>query len=121
MNAFVATGITITGGPSNLLAEILDVTPPDMTREAIPSWHQGSTQKTFIPAKLIEYGELQVDVAFAGTLPTLDTTPGTYTITFPNSGASTIVFTGFITKFAPKAPIENRATASITIKVASKP
>lgn len=121
MNAFVGTGITITGGPSNLLAEILDVTPPGMKRDVVPTWHQGSTQKTSIPAKLIEYGELQCDVAFAGALPTLETTPGPYVITFPKSGSPTISFTGYVIDFQPKAPIENRATASITIKVASVP
>ena len=118
--AFVGTGITISGGPNGFLAEILDVTPPSQKRDAIPSWHQLSTQKTTIPGKVLDIGELQLELAWKGNYPVMDE-PGQYTVTFPASGTPSLAFHGYIMEITPKAPIEQRSTASVKIKVQSIP
>jgi len=113
----IATGITITFGTSEFTAEILDVTPPGMSREAIETTHQGTTgQKTFMPADLYDSGELGFDIHFnPDTSPPIGSAAETITITFP-SGA-TWAFTGFMTGYAPSAPLEDKMTASVTVKV----
>lgn len=116
---FVATGITISGGGWS--GEVLDVTGPGRTRDAIPNWHQGSTPgslRPYLPAKLIEGGSLSFDVAFSGAEPSF-AAPGTITITWPDSGETRWSFHGFMTGFEPSGPLEQRATARVTIKVSA--
>ena len=114
----IGTGITITFS-SSFLAEILDVTPPGASRASIQTSHMGTTNAhTFTPADLVDWGELVVEMAFApGTTPPITSAAEEITITFPDSGSSTWVFDGFLTGFTPKGPLEDRMTATATIKV----
>jgi hypothetical protein len=110
-------GITISFA-SGFLAEIIDTTPPEMSREAIDTSHTATTDgaMTFIPSDLIDYGECTVELNFAeGTTPPIDDPAEAVTITFA-SGA-TWAFSGFLTGYAPAAPIDDRMTATATIKV----
>jgi len=117
---YVGTGTTISAstGYATFFAELLDVTPPNASLEAIDTSHMGTTvAKTFTPADLIDWGELNCQVAFD---PSEDPDMGviaTFTITFSDSAASTWVFSGFLTGYEPGVPLEDRATADITIKV----
>ena len=117
----IGTGITIEFG-SGFLAEILDVTPPGCTRQSIDTWHQGTEDyKTFTPSKLAEWGQLECDIVFdPAETPPIVGAAETVTIEFPGestgSGASWS-FTGFLTNYQPTAPIEQRSTARVTIKV----
>lgn len=115
--AFVSTGIVISFD-SGFLAEILEVTGPSMTRESIPSSHMGTTNDhTFLVAKLVDGGELTVSIAYdPSEVPPIHEDPETVTLTFPDSSAATKTFTGFMTAFEMSAPLEERATASCTIK-----
>lgn len=109
-------GITITFD-SGFLAEIIDVTPNEMSREAIDTTHTATTNgaMTFIPSDLIDYGELQCEINFAeGTAPPIDDAAESVVITF--ASGTTWTFTGFMTNYAPAAPIDDRMTASVTIK-----
>ena len=114
----ISTGITITFS-TGFLAEILDVSPPGSSRESIQTSHMGTTNAhTFTPADLVDWGELTVEMAFApGTTPPITSVAEEIVITFPDSGASTWTFSGFMTGFEPSAPLEDRMTASATIKV----
>ncbi len=115
-------GITITGAGIASGTEIIDVTPPSVSRADIKTSHAGTTgAHTFIPADLIEGGQLTFDVVFTGARPTLAAgqTPTSYVITF-KSGGPTWTFDGYINSFAPKAPIEDRMTGTIGIKVAGE-
>jgi len=115
----ISTGITITFS-TGFFAEILDVSPPGSSRESIQTSHMGTTNNahTFTPADLVDWGELSVEMAFApATTPPIASAAEVIVITFPDSGASTWTFTGFMTGFEPSAPLEDRMTASATIKV----
>jgi len=113
----VSTGITITFD-SGFLAEILEVTGPGMSRESIPTSHMGTTlDHTFTPAKLVDNGELSVNIAFdPSETPPIHENAETITITYPDSGSSAWAFTGFMTGFEPSAPLEERMTGACTLK-----
>jgi len=113
----VGTGITITFA-SSFFAEILEVNGPNASRISIPTSHMGTTvAHTFTPGDLVDWGEVSVSVAFRpGTRPPIGSNPETITITYPDSGAATWAFSGFMTGFSPKGPLEDRMTADCTIK-----
>jgi len=113
-------GITIEFA-SGFLAEIIGCKPPGPTREAIDVSHTTSPDnaKEFIFADLVDYGELTVDLNFQpDAIPPIDEPPEDTTINFP-SGA-TWEFKGGLTGYEPDAPIDDRMTASATIKVTGK-
>lgn len=114
----IGTGIVITFS-TGFFAEILDVSPPGASRESIQTSHMGTTAAhTFTPADLVDWGEMTVEMGFLpSTAPPMTGVAESITITFPNSGAAVWTFTGFMTGFEPSAPLEDRMTASATIKV----
>lgn len=114
----IGTGTTV-AMDSGFFAEILDVSPPAASRESIPSSHMGTTTAhTFSPATLVDWGEMTLEILFDPSLrPPIDDAAESVTITFPNSAASTWIFTGFMTGFEPSVPLEDRMTATATVKV----
>lgn len=114
----IGTGIVITFS-TGFLAEILDVSPPGASRESIQTSHMGTTSAhTFTPADLVDWGELIVEMAFdPSTAVPMNSVAEAITITFPDSGAAVWTFQGFMTGFEPSAPLEDRMTATATIKV----
>jgi len=116
---FIGTGTTITFGTSGFSAEILDVTPPDGSREPINTSHMGTlVAHTFTPAKLVDWGEFSFDAHFDPALtPLVKGAAETITIAFPNSGASSWAFEGFCDGYSPTDPLEGKATIAIKIKV----
>ncbi len=115
----VTTGTTITFA-SGFLAEILDVDLPELSRESIDTTHMGTTNaKTYIPSTLIDVGELSCDLGFdPSASPPINLAPENVTILFP-SGTSWS-FSGFMTGFNAKAPLEDKMTASVTIKASGE-
>lgn len=110
-------GITI-AFESGFLAEIIDTTPPEMTRDEIETTHTATTdgKKTFIMSDLIDYGELQVELNFDETAePPIDQPFSPCVITF--GSGTTWSFSGALKGYAPAAPIDDRMTATATIKV----
>lgn len=119
---YVGTGTTI-GFDSGFLAEILDVTPPGMSRESIPTSHMATPDNahTFTPSKLVDYGEMACDIGFdPSEEPPIDEDPETITITFPDSASTEWSFLGFMTGYEPADPLEDRMVASVTVKVSGK-
>jgi len=116
-NVDIGTGITITFETSGFTAQILDVTPPGMSRESIDVTHQGTTgQKIFTPGDLYDPGELSFDIHFnPDTTPPVGSAAETITIRYPSG--STWQFTGFCTGYAPSAPLEDKMTGTVTVKV----
>ena len=114
----IGTGTTIAFS-SGFFAEILDVSGPSAARESVQVSHMGTTNAhVFTPTDLVDWGELTVEIGFdPGTKPPMNGAAETVTITFPNSGASTWAFSGFMTAFEPSVPLEDRMTGSATIKV----
>jgi len=106
---------------NGFFAEIIDVTPPNQTREAIETTHTQTPEgwATFEPSDVADAGELQVEMAFHPDSPVPVKQPKeSITITFPSG--TTWAFLGFLTEHAPAAPIDDRMTASVTIKVSGK-
>jgi len=115
---FIGTGITISMD-SGFFAEILDVGGPEASRVSIDVSHMGTTgAHDFLPGKLIDNGELRVQIGFApGTEPPMDSDPETVVMTFTDSATSTWTFNGFLTGYAPENPLEDKAVATVTVKV----
>lgn len=119
----IAVGITIDFADTGFTAQILDVTPPNPSRDSIETSHQGTTEaKRFIPADLYDSGEAGFDFHFdPDTNPPIDQPPEIITMTFPIpdglSNGATWVFTGFMTDYAPDAPLNDKMVGSATLKV----
>ncbi len=114
----VAVGIIITFPDSGFTAQILDVTPPNPTRDSIDVSHQGTVgPKIFIPADLYDSGEASFDFHFdPETDPPIDQPVEGISLTFP-SGAIW-AFPGFMTDYAPDAPLNDKMVGSATLKAA---
>lgn len=113
-------GITVTFA-SGFLAEITGTTPNEITRESIDTTHTTTADgaMTFIPSDLIDYGELSVELNFdEGQTPPIDSAPESVVINFPSG--TTWTFTGFLTSYSAEAPIDDRMTATATIKATGK-
>lgn len=114
---WVATGITI-DFVSGFMAEIIDVTPPNMSREMVDMSHQGTSKwRKFKPGKLIDPGEAEASIAFLPSeIPPMADDFQEVTITFPDSGGTTWKFDGALGNYGPGAELEGKATADVTIK-----
>jgi hypothetical protein len=116
--AEIGTGTSISYA-TGFFAEILDVSPPGASRESIQTSHMGTTvAHTFLPGDLVDWGELVVEMAFiASTAIPIDNAAEAIVISFPDSASSTWTFNGFMTGFEASVPLEERMTATATVKV----
>ena len=113
-------GITITFA-SGFLAEIIGCTPPAPSREEIDISHSTVPDGAmlFLMSDLINYGELGVEINFkADAVPPIEEDFEPTTINFPSG--TTWAFSGALKEYAPEAPIDDRMTATATIKVSGK-
>ena len=115
--ADVGTGITLTFATSSFSCEILAVTPPGATREALDSSHQSTTTyKTFEPSSLTDWGSLEFDFNFnPAKTPPVAATAETITISYPADAAWD--FSGFMTAYQPGATFENVMQGHAVVKV----
>lgn len=112
--AQVGTGISISFA-TGFFAEILSISESGQTRTSIDASHMGSATRDYIEGKLVDQGELEVEIAFApATAPPIGNTPETVEITYPDGNKWSR--TGFMTNFGYQAPLEERMTATATIK-----
>ena len=103
---------------------ILSVGGPNMSRESIETTHMGTdTWKTFIPADLIDGGELTVELQYdTSSVPPIDGPVQEMTITWGNSEADELVFMAFMTGFSPSGGESGAIMkASATFKVTGEP
>lgn len=116
----ISHGITIQFLTSGFTAQILDVTPPALTRKSINTSHQGtSTAETFLPGDLHDPGELVYDIHWLpGQSPPINQPPEQIRINYPGGGSQ--LFVGFLTNCAPRAPHEDKMTATVTVKVSGQ-
>ena len=114
--ATIAMGIQI-GFASGFLAEIIDVNPPNPTRDSIDISHQQTENaRRFTPSKLADWGALEVTLAFnPATAPPINAAPESITLTFPD--AAVWSFNGFLTEYRPEGRLDDKMTANVTIKV----
>jgi hypothetical protein len=116
--ATVGTGTTITFD-TGFFAEILSVNWSGITRPSIDTSHMGTaTAMTYTPGSLFDPGELQVEIAFVpGTAPPWDSVAETCTVTWPDAGTATWAASGFMTEFEVSGALEERLTATGTVKL----
>ena len=126
----IGTGIAIVFGTSGFTAQVLDVGGPGFSREAIDTSHMGTAapgvnvlgNRTKMPVDLVDVGPLTLEVHFnPSSKPPLHAVAETITITFPVpaglTNPATWVFSGFVTKYDPKMPLENKMTATLEVAV----
>jgi len=119
MAANVGTGTTVTFGTSSFTADVLSVSRSGITRESIETTHLGTaTARTFMVGDLYDAGELSMEIAWIGSLdPPYDGVAETITIDYAGAGSGhRWAASGFITSLEMTAGIEERMTATITIK-----
>ena len=121
--ADVGTGITIAFATSGWTGELLNVDGPGMTRASVDTSHMGTTNSmTFMPGDLVDRGEIGLEFAFdPDDDPPVDGAAETVTITWPIpaglSNGATWVGSAFWTAYSPTGSMEERMTASATLKV----
>lgn len=111
------------------VAEVVNITPPNFSRDAVDATHTESEDgwREFIPG-LKDGGEVSVEMNFipgaASTdliLDLFNRDTGSFRITFPDSPATVWTFDAFITGFEPEAPLEDKMSATATFKLSGKP
>lgn len=114
----IGTGTTLSFA-SGFFAEILDVTPPGPTRKHVETSHMGTTNDhTFMPCDLTDWGECVIEMALhPGTTIPIHDAAEACVITFPDSASTTWTFNAFMIDFKTKDPLEDRMTATATLKV----
>lgn len=113
-------GTTVTFGTSSFSANIISVSGPGSSREAVETTHLGTTTaKTFVPSDLIDGGEMSMTIQHDGTLdPPENAAAETITIDWGGAGTGEKwTFSGFVTAYEPSAEIEEVMTADMTVKV----
>lgn len=117
--------------PTNLVGQIMDVTPPSPTRDIIDVTSSSSPNmaREFI-AGLIDYGEASFQMNWdpgsaADTLLrgiSLERLPRTYQMRFTQMTPDvTITFAAFLTSYERAAPMAEKMEATVTLKVTGAP
>ncbi len=109
---------------SGFFAEILSIQWSGISRDAIATTSSGTSggSATFIPSDIEDYGEVQVELLFdPDDTPPIASAAESVTVTWPIpaglTNGATWAFSGFMTSFEVNSPIDDRMTATATIKV----
>lgn len=120
-------GTTITGSVTGAIGDVTNISFSGIDRDAIDITTMASTNKwsSFVPG-MVNGGEITVTVNYVKAMAkTLEDNIGlaaeTWTILFPNTDASTFVFSGYIKGLGTAIPHDDKVTQTVTIKVAGKP
>lgn len=116
------------GGSFATIGEVLSITPPALSRDAVDVTHMESTERwrEFIGG-LKDGGEVSVELNFdpgdattTSLLADLNAnTAGYYKITFPD--ATAWGFAALLTGFESSDPLDDKMTATVTFKLTGKP
>jgi hypothetical protein len=121
--ALEGTGATIAFGTSGFTADLISLTLPEFTREAIESTHLGTTgAKTFKSAKLYTVGDISATFDHDPSETDMITQDAeTITISYPlldgQATPTTLEFTGFAMSVGgEEMTVDSRMVTSMTIK-----
>ena len=116
------------------VAEVTDLSPPGLSRDTFElTHHQSPNGWREFGKSLKDGGEVSATINYIPTETTHalatgilgdlsnNTTIATWSIVFPDTGATTWTFPGILTGFNPKAPIDDKLSADITIKISGQP
>lgn len=119
----IGTTTTIAFATTSFTAELIGLNVNDITRPDIDVTHMGSTiYREFLPGKLADGGMVEMEIGFdPDTQPPILEDPEVITITFPlpdgMATAAKVVFTGYVNSWSAGLPLEDKMTATISIKV----
>jgi len=115
------------------IAEVTDISGPGLELDAIEATSHSSTggYKEFIGG-LLDGGEVSFEISFIPTNATHSYTSGliyalrnrtvrNFQLVFPNVGATTWAFAALVTGFEPKEPVDDKLSASVTLKITGQP
>lgn len=117
------------------IAEVIDITPPSMTKDQVEATHTDSPNafREFI-AGLKDGGQCSLTCNFLPNNATQNQTagglldefisqslPSNWRITFPGSPQMTWTFRATVIGYAPATPLDDRMTLVVTFKVAGAP
>lgn len=126
-----AQGTLIARGPNTPptitfteIAELRDITPPALTRNALETTTHNEDDDAYIVG-IRRHGDLTMQMNFVPDNATQDHLTGLqkawydgtcdiYRLTFPDGTAW--VFSGYVTNIAPDAPVDDVLTAEVTIR-----
>jgi hypothetical protein len=132
MSALDAFGAVLKLGTTTI-GGLLDVEGPSLERKVIDTTNHGSPNgwMQYLPG-LKDGGEVTFSVLFdpddtshtsAGLVNNLATATAvvSWSLTFSDPTPAVWSFSGFVSKFTPKAPVDGALTADVTIKVSGQP
>lgn len=121
---------TVTPGTYADIAQVVSIGGPTLTRETIDSTHQASTGRwrEFI-AGLQDAGEITVELLFdPDNTGHIDLRSDLavdalhkYRISFPDATPTTVTVDALVTRFEPRAPLDEKLTATVTLKISGAP
>lgn len=131
MAKYKGIGVTLTMGNTSdtnyaAVAQVRDIAGPSAEAADIDITSRDSTGNAMeFLAGLINGGEVTLDVVYDPGLAGHDTlstmfnagTEVTFRLTYPAATDKRAVFDGYLKAFQPQAPLEDRLSANITIKV----
>lgn len=126
--------VNLPGTGWTTLAGVMDLDGPELSTEEVKVTHQESPDATheYLPG-LKDGGSISFDVVYIPGSPAHGNAPGglayewrtrqvrDWRIVWPDSSSTTWSIRGFLTGFKPAAPLEDRLSASISIRVAAAP
>ncbi len=108
---------------SGFIAEILDVTGPSRSRGNYETSYKGQTSRgrTFNPTHLYDPGGVRITMGYdpSASVP-IDSDPESITIDWGDSAGHTSAAEGFLTDFESRAPMDDKATADVTLKLSGE-
>lgn len=132
--AAFGTTLKIGGTAGTAVVNVTEFDGPEQSAETIDmTAHDSSGSYREIVPSFLDGGEVTMTIQYdpagathknaAGGLLYLyaNRTSSSYALTFPSTPAASWVFTGYVTRFKPSAPLDGALTADVTIKVSGAP
>lgn len=115
------------------IAQVNSLSGPGLTMDPIDVTHHGSTAgwRQFVGG-LFDAGEVTFEINYDPVAATHDASTGllsdmegrtvrNFQLVFPDAGATTWGFAALVTAFEPGMPIDDKLSASVTVKVSGQP
>ncbi len=123
------------GEPENFttIAQVTDIGGPELSLETLETTNHSSADgwREYIGG-LLDGGEVNLSLNFIPTESTHNASTGlikdmvdrvvrNFQMVFPDTGNTTWSFAALVTSFSPAAPIDEKLSAEVTLKVTGKP
>jgi len=131
--AIAAIGCKLQIGATDIV-EVTNISGPSLTLETVDVTNHSSTEawKEYC-ATLLDMGEVTFDISYIPTTATHKNTAATgligilvsrvvaaFGIHWSDVGATEWTFNAFVTKFTPSAPVADKLSAAVTLKITGK-